>query len=113
DLGAGRLIDTSAPGRSGRFRPWLLRFMVPLAGSAVLMFSPVLQDGSYAARLAWMVITYVLWGGVFYTLVNIPYGSMVSVISPRPADRASLSVFRSLGGYLAFLALAGLLPLLV
>ena len=113
DIGAGRLIDTLRPGRSGRFRPWLLRFMVPVAVATVLMFSPILQDGSYAARLTWMVVTYILWGAVCYTLVNIPYGSMVSVISTRPGQRASLSVFRSLGGYLGFLGLAGLLPLFV
>lgn len=113
DIAAGRLIDTLAPGRSGRFRPWLLRFMVPVAVATVLMFSPILQDGSYGARLTWMVVTYLLWGAVCYTMVNIPYGSMVSVISNQPGHRASLSVFRALGGYLAFLALAGVLPLFV
>ena len=40
------------------------------------MFSPFLQDGSYGVRLGWMIITYILWGSVFYTLINIPYGSM-------------------------------------
>ena len=113
DFAAGRLIDLSRPRRSGRFRPWLLRFMVPAAASSVLMFTPLLQDGSYGARLAWMTITYVLWGSVCYTLINIPYGSMVSVISHRSGDRAALSVLRSFGGYLAYLAQAVLLPLIV
>jgi glycoside/pentoside/hexuronide:cation symporter, GPH family len=113
DIAAGRLIDRLPAGPAGRFRPWLLRCMVPVGVAAALMFTPVLQDAEYAARLAWMIITYVLWGAVFYTLVNIPYGSMVSVISPRPDDRAALSVARSLGGSLGFLALAGLLPSIV
>lgn len=113
DVGAGRLIDVMRPGRSGRFKPWLLRTMIPVTVTAVLMFSPLLQDAGYGARLGWMVITYVLWGSVFYTLINIPYGSMASVISNQPEHRASLSVFRSLGGTLANLAISVALPLVV
>lgn len=113
DIGAGRLVDTLRPGRSGRFKPWLLRIMIPVAVAAVLMFSPFLQDGSYGARLAWMTVTYILWGSVFYTLINIPYGSMASVISNKPGERSSLSVFRSLGGTLANLAISVILPLVV
>lgn len=113
DVGAGRLIDVLKPGRSGRFRPWLLRICIPVTVAAVLMFTPVLADAEYGARLAWMIVTYLLWGSVFYTLINIPYGSMASVISNKAADRASLSVFRSLGGTLANLAISVVLPLIV
>ena len=113
DVGAGRLIDVLKPGRSGRFKPWLLRICIPVTAAAFLMFSPFLQDGSYGSRLAWMIVTYVLWGSVFYTLINIPYGSMASVISNQPGERASLSVFRSLGATLANLAISVILPLIV
>ncbi|MDN5599825.1 MAG: glycoside-pentoside-hexuronide (GPH):cation symporter [Brachybacterium sp.] len=113
DVGAGRLIDTFKPGRTGRFKPWLLRIMIPVAGASFLMFSPFLQDGSYGVRLAWMIVTYILWGSIFYTLINIPYGSMASVISRDPGERASLSVFRSLGATLAHLAISVILPLIV
>lgn len=60
-----------------------------------------------------MIVTYILWGSICYTLINIPYGSMASVISSRPEDRASLSVFRSLGGTLANLVISVALPLIV
>ncbi|WP_193103225.1 MFS transporter [Brachybacterium sp. FME24] len=113
DVGAGRLIDVLKPGRSGRFKPWLLRIMIPVSGAAFLMFSPFLQDGSYGMRLGWMIFTYFLWGTVFYTLINIPYGSMASVISNKAEHRASLSVFRSLGATLANLAISVVLPLVV
>ena len=113
DVGAGRLIDTLKPGRSGRFKPWLLRIMIPVTAASFLMFSPFLQDGSYGERLGWMIFTYILWGSVFYTLINIPYGSMASVISRDPGERASLSVFRSLGATLANLAISVVLPLIV
>ena len=113
DVGAGRLIDTLRPGRSGRFKPWLLRIMIPVTVMAFLMFSPFVVDGAYGTRLAWMITTYILWGSVFYTLINIPYGSMASVISNDPGHRASLSVFRALGGTLANIAISVFLPLVV
>jgi GPH family glycoside/pentoside/hexuronide:cation symporter len=113
DVAAGHLIDILAPGKRGRFRPWILRMALPVAIAAILMFAPFLQDGSYGARVAWMTITYVLWGSVCYTLVNIPYGSMASVISNRSGDRSSLSVFRSLGAALANLGISVVLPLVV
>lgn len=113
DVGAGRLIDTLKPSKAGRFKPWLLRIMIPVAAASFLMFSPFLQDGSYGARLGWMVVTYLLWGSVCYTLINIPYGSMASVISNKPGERASLSVFRSLGAALANVSISVILPLIV
>lgn len=55
----------------------------------------------YAAKIAYLFVTYLLWGSVFYTSVNIPYGSMASAISSDPGDRQSLSTFRTMGGALA------------
>src|SRR5690625_7333627 len=88
DVGAGRLIDVLPLGRSGRFKHWLMRIMVPVAAAAILMFSPFLQDGGYGARLAWMVVTYILWGSGFYILINIPDGAMASVITRALARHA-------------------------
>ncbi|PMC74679.1 MFS transporter [Brachybacterium sp. UMB0905] len=113
DVGAGRLVDTLSPSRSGRFKPWLLRICIPVSVACVLMFTPLLADADYGARLAWMIVTYILWGSVFYTLINIPYGSMASVISSDPDHRASLSVFRSLGATLANLGISVVVPLFV
>lgn len=113
DILVGRLAGRGAAGERGRFAPWILRGMVPLAIATTVLFSPFLQGADHTARVTWMVITYLLWGAVCSTLVNIPYGSMVSVISSRPAERAALSVARALGGYVGLLSLAGLLPLLV
>lgn len=56
---------------------------------------------SYGFKLTWMIITYILWGPIFYTAVNIPYGSMASAISGDPDDRAALSIWRTIGATLA------------
>ena len=52
-------------------------------------------------KITWLFVTYILWGSVFYTSINIPYGSMASAISREPSDRQSLSTFRSMGSTLA------------
>ena len=52
-----------------------------------------MSDGFY---LAWAFVTYILWG-TLYSTVNIPYGSMASVITGDPVDRTTLSSWRTLG----------------
>jgi len=54
-----------------------------------------------------------LWGSFCYTAINIPYGSMASAISAEPADRASLSTYRSVGASLAGLVIGVIVPLIV
>lgn len=91
----GRIVDTRKVSEQGRYRPWLLRLAVPLAVSAVLMFLkiPGLTQTGY---FIYACVTYIIFG-MLYTGVNIPYGSMASVITTDEKERGSLSVFRSVG----------------
>ena len=95
----------------------LLQIPVSIAFGFFIDFSMILLNAlnpqMYAAKVAYMFITYILWGSIFYTSVNIPYGSMASVISSEPKDRSSLSVFRSLGGTLAGILIGMLAPMVV
>lgn len=113
DVGMGRLVDTMKPGRTGRFRPWILRMCIPVAVAGAMMFMPFVQDSSYTVRVTYMCISYLIWGSVFYTSINIPYGSMAAVLSDDPEHRTSLSVFRSSGAQLAVLIISSVLPLYV
>ncbi|MBB1508292.1 MFS transporter [Tessaracoccus sp. MC1756] len=113
DVGMGRLVDVLKPSSSGRFKPWILRIAIPVALAGAMMFMPFAVDASYAVRVIYMCVTYVVWGSVFYTMINIPYGSMAAVISNNPEHRASLSVFRSVGAQLAFLLISAVLPQVV
>ncbi len=114
DIGIGRFLDTRRPGPRGKFRPWLLKGAVPVAVASALMYMNFLAGWeSYGARVSWMVITYLLWGSIAYTIINIPYGSMASVISGDPKDRASLSVYRSGGATLAALIVVAVVPAIV
>ncbi len=58
------------------------------------------------------VAGYVLWDA-FYTVANVPYGSLLSLISNDPGDRASLSAWRSVGSLVGQMATMVLLPLLI
>ena len=48
------------------------------------------------AKFIIFIAGYVVWDA-FYTVANVPYGSLLSLISKEPADRASLSAWRSIG----------------
>ena len=113
DVTMGRICDRSrvVPG-VGKFRPWLLRMCVPVAAASFLMYLTAPAGWPYGLRVVYLLVTYLLWGSVFYTAVNIPYGSMASAISPEPGDRQSLSTFRTLGGTLAGLIIGVGLPLI-
>lgn len=113
DIGMGRLVDTLKPARDGKFKPWIRRIAIPVALSSALLFQPFIAGWDYGLRLAWMGAFYLLWGSIFYTAINIPYGSMASVISDKAEDRAELSVWRSTGAQVAFLLVSTLLPVVV
>ena len=83
----------------------------PLVISGVLMFVhiPGMSGGFY---LAWAFVTYILWG-TLYSTVNIPYGSMASVITEDPVERTTLSTWRTMGAMLAGLIINVLGPLIV
>ncbi len=113
DIGMGRIVDNSKPTKNGRIRPWILRMCGFVALASFLMYQSFLVDASYGAKVAYMFLTYILWGSIFYTSINIPYGSMASVISENPKDRSSLSVFRSMGGGVAGILIGVLAPMVV
>lgn len=58
------------------------------------------------------VAGYIIWDA-FYTVANVPYGSMLSLISNDAAERAQLSTFRSIGAMVAGVLTGILLPMLI
>lgn len=113
DVTMGRIVDRMRPGKDGRFRPWIRRMCGPVALASFLMYQSGISDASMTVKIVYMYVTYILWGSIFYTSINIPYGSMASVISDNAEDRATLSTFRSLGATFASLVIGVLAPLLV
>ena len=95
----GRIADTSKPKKTGRYRPWVLYAAVPLAVCGILMFVKLPNMGEPDAVLftcIFATVTYVLFG-MAYTMLQIPYGSLASVVTTDDRERSKLSVFRSCG----------------
>ena len=107
----GALIDSRKPTKYGRFRPYVLYFSVPLALAFIATFYkvPGLSEKGY---LIYAYITYILYG-MMYTAVNIPYGSMASVMTADQTERSTLSVIRSLGAGIGTALSQMVLPLFV
>jgi len=112
DVTMGRICDKSKMTPVGKFKPWLRRMCGPVAISSFLIYQSAFAHWSEPAKIAWLAVTYVLWGSIFYTSVNIPYGSMASAISQEAGDRQSLSTYRSMGGVLAGAIIGAGVPLL-
>lgn len=113
DVAMGQIVDRVKGTKNGRFRPWILRMSGPVAIASFLMYQYSLADASMMVKIVYMFVTYILWGSVFYTSINIPYGSMASVLSSESDDRSSLSTFRSLGAALASLIVCVGAPMLI
>lgn len=113
DVGMGRIVDRAKPTKNGKFRPWIIRMCGPVAIASFLIYQSSLSGLPYAAKVAYLAVTYILWGSVFYTSINIPYGSMASAISAEPDDRQSLSTFRTFGGVLAGAFVTAGIPMVV
>lgn len=58
------------------------------------------------------VAGYILWDA-FYTVANVPYGSILSLLTEDPVQRAQLSTFRSIGGMVGGLGAQMILPILI
>ena len=112
DITMGRICDRSKLTAAGKFKPWILRMCGPVAIASFLIYQSGFADWGMGFKIGWLFVTYILWGSVFYTSINIPYGSMASAISAEPGDRQSLSTYRTMGGTLAGLVIGALVPML-
>jgi glucuronide carrier protein len=102
DLFAGRVVERTST-RWGKFRPFLLFASLPLLLLTVAIFSvPHLGEGG---ELVYAYISYALFG-LAYSIVNIPYGSLATVITQDPTERSRLAGARVIGSNLAILLLA-------
>ena len=111
DVTMGRIADRSRVTHSGKFKPWIKRMAAPVAISSFLIYQSAFATSAMWFKIVWLIVTYILWGSIFYTSINIPYGSMASSISPKPEDRQSLSTFRTMGSTLAGVIVGAGIPI--
>ncbi len=108
DIVIGNLVDTKKIGKKSKYMPWILLGGVALVFFNVTIFFPV-KSLPYLGKCAWCLGSYCLWS-IAYTMVNVPYGSLHSVITDDPQQRVSLSTFRSVGAALPAIVIMMVLP---
>lgn len=103
----GAIVDSRVNKGKGKFIPWIRAFAFPTAVLCVLGFVNV-SSWAYGVRLIYMFVSYVVYE-IMYTCVNVPFGSLSSVMTDDVNQRTDLSRYRSLGGtiFMTVIVIAG------
>lgn len=107
----GTFVDRRKVGPMGKFRPYLIYAALPVTAMGFLTFTafPGIPE---SFKLPYAYITYIGFG-MCYTAINIPYGSLASVMTTDPVERTALSTFRSIGALLASVLIMIIVPIMV
>ena len=109
----GAIVAKKKPNKDGKYRPYLKWLAIPLALSQILCF---IDAGKYTQNttllLVFAYVTYIAFG-MLYTGMNVPFGSLASVITDDPDGRTLLSTFRTIGSGVGGAAPALLAPFLI
>ena len=94
----GMIVDNTRS-RFGKFRPWI--FIGTILNSVVLFLLFRKPDLEGTSLYLYYSVMYILWG-MTYTIMDIPYWSMIPTLATTKEDREKISVvpriFASLGG---------------
>ena len=110
DVTMGQIVDRSPTKAKGKFAPFIRMVAGPVTIASFLMYAAWFKDMGMTFKIVWMFVTYLLWGSIFYTGINIPYGSMASAITDSPKERAELSKWRTIGTQMVLILTSVLLP---
>lgn len=108
----GSMIDADRRAyKRGKFKTYILIGAIGLIIAGAMCFIPI-EGADVLTKSIVFVAGYMLWDA-FYTIANVPYGSMLSLISENGADRAQLSTWRSIGSMLGNILAMAALPFLI
>lgn len=97
--------------KRGKFLAYVWIGSIGLIFAGAFCFLPFPNSPSIVKAILF-VAGYIIWDA-FYTIANVPYGSLLSLISSDPVERAQLSSWRSVGGTVGNLLTMSLLPILI
>ncbi|MFP3125739.1 MFS transporter [Ectobacillus funiculus] len=89
----GIIVDRTKS-KYGKARPYLLYLSVPLGVLSVLTF--ITPDFSYSGKLIYAYVTY-FFLGICYTAINLPYGSMLTMMTQDTNEKQQLGSYRTMG----------------
>ena len=108
----GSLVDADKHTyKRNKFLQYIWVGSIGLIAGAAVMFLPF-PNAPMVMKYILFVIGYIAWDA-FYTIANVPYGSVMSLITTDSAERASLSVFRSIGSMVGNMVPPIILPFLI
>jgi GPH family glycoside/pentoside/hexuronide:cation symporter len=90
------LISDRTNTRWGKFRPYILFGAIPYGICGYMMFAG--PDLSEHGKLIYAYITYLLML-ITYTVINVPYSSLMGVLSPSSSTRTVASSYRFIGAF--------------
>lgn len=105
----GMIVDRTKS-KFGKMRPYLLFAPLPIAICTIMLFSAPFEHGSTAA-FVWAFVTYILWG-VSFTIQDVPFWGLSSVITPLESERTSFLSTARLGSTFGGILPALLVPIL-
>ena len=108
----GSMIDRDRRAyKHGKFKTYIFIGACGLlvGGAAVFLPFPKADDWVKAVLF---VLGYIVWDA-FYTVANVPYGSMLSLVSEDAGERAQLSTWRSIGSMVGNILPSMILPALI
>ena len=108
----GSLIDSDQRQyKRGKYKTYILIGALGLLVGGAAVFLPFPNATTFAKAMLF-IVGYVIWDAA-YTFANVPYGTMLNIITEDAGERAQLSVFRSIGGAVGNLLPGIILPMLI
>ncbi|MBE6535663.1 MAG: MFS transporter [Ruminococcaceae bacterium] len=108
----GTLIDNDKRKyRHGKFKTYIFIGACGLLVGGAAVFLPF-PGAPKILKAVMFIVGYIIWDA-FYTIANVPYGSMLSIITENPGERAQLSTWRSIGSVIGNLLPSVILPMLI
>ncbi|MBQ4258912.1 MAG: MFS transporter [Lachnospiraceae bacterium] len=108
----GSMIDADRRQyKLGKFKTYILIGAIGLLVAGALVFIPV-PNAPTVIKAIVFILGYIVWDAC-YTVANVPYGSMLSLVTEDAGERAQLSTWRSVGSMFGNMAPSIILPFLI
>ena len=108
----GSLIDSDRRRyKLGKYKTYILIGAIGLVVGGAAVFMPF-PNANTVVKAVLFILGYVIWDAA-YTMANVPYGTMLNIVTEDAGERAQLSVFRSIGGAVGGMVPGIILPMLI
>jgi len=97
--------------KHGKFKQYIFIGACGLLIGGAAVFLPF-PNAPVVVKAMLFIIGYVIWDA-FYTIANVPYGSMLSLVTADAGERAQLSTWRSIGSMVGNMLPGMILPMLI